>query len=85
MNALTCYLIANALFDFFIDLTSRNITDDAFNLLVNAAITSLPEDDYLRARLTDYLNSPFELSDDIESYMLAIAVDENLPTCLGGI
>lgn len=84
MNNLTRFMIANALADIYLDLDRDWLDDAAFNRFVAAAIESLPEDDRLRERLTDYLNSPYELSDTLEDYMIAIARDENLPHALGG-
>lgn len=85
MNNLTRFMIAAALADIYLDLDRDWLDNATFNRFVQAAIESLPEDDYLRERLIDYLKDPYELSDTLEDYAIAIARDENLPHSLGGI
>lgn len=84
MNNLTRFLIAAALADIYLNYDRGEFTEAQFLRLVAAAIESLPEDDYLRERLIDYLQDTYELSDALENYMIAIARDENLSPYFGG-
>lgn len=84
MNNLTKYLVIAALHDMYLQFDMNHFTQADFNRFVAAAIASLPDEPHIVERLTDYMNNPYELSDDLEDFMIAIARDENLSPYFGG-